>query len=141
MQKFWLGVVSKEHVEKGVEWGICQVCHGKAAPLKRMKKGDYLLYYSPKYSLNGAKKLQAFTAIGKMKDDEVYQVEQCPGFTPYRKDVEYYPAVRDCPLENVRNHPDWKIYASQIRYGHLEISKDFFMYVFNQMRTDRAVEE
>ena len=69
MTRFWIGVVSKEHVLRGVEGGFCQVCHGKKAPLNRMKKGDYLLYYSPKYQLNGQEKLQAFTAIGKILDD------------------------------------------------------------------------
>ena len=53
MTRFWIGVVSKEHVLRGVEGGFCQVCHGKKAPLNRMEKGDYLLYYSPKYQLNG----------------------------------------------------------------------------------------
>jgi len=51
MAKFWIGVVSKEHVLRGVEGGFCQVCHGKKGPLNRMKKGDYLLYYSPKYQM------------------------------------------------------------------------------------------
>ena len=45
MTKFWVGVVSKEHVQRGVKGGFCQVCHGKKGPLNRMKKGDYLLYY------------------------------------------------------------------------------------------------
>lgn len=29
MTKFWVGVVSKEHVQRGVTGGFCQVCHGK----------------------------------------------------------------------------------------------------------------
>ena len=44
--KFWIGTVSKEHVMKGVAGGFCQVCHGKQAPLNRMKKGDFLIYYN-----------------------------------------------------------------------------------------------
>ena len=39
MTRFWVGVVSKEHVLRGVEGGFCQVCHGKKAPLNRMKGG------------------------------------------------------------------------------------------------------
>lgn len=38
MTKFWVGVVSKEHVQRGVKGGFCQVCHGKKGPLNRMKK-------------------------------------------------------------------------------------------------------
>ena len=47
-----------------------------------MKKGDYLLYYSPKYDMNGQDKLQAFVAVGKIIDDKAYQVEQFEGFFP-----------------------------------------------------------
>ena len=51
MARFWIGVVSENHVKIGVKGGFCQVCHGKGAPLRRMNKGDYLLYYSPKIDL------------------------------------------------------------------------------------------
>ena len=134
MTRFWVGVVSKEHVLRGVEGSFCQVCHGKKAPLNRMKKGDYLLYYSPKYQLNGQEKLQAFTAVGKILDDTAYQVEMSEGFFPFRRDVSYYQPVKDCHIEQVRTHPEWRQYASQIRYGHFEVSKEFFLYVFEQMK-------
>ena len=136
MTRFWIGVVSKEHVLRGVEGGFCQVCHGKKAPLNRMKKGDYLLYYSPKYQLNGQEKLQAFIAVGKILDDTTYQVEMFEGFVPFRRDVSYYQLVKDCTIEQVRQHPQWRQYASQLRYGHFEVSKDFFLYVFDQMKVD-----
>lgn len=136
MTRFWVGVVSKEHVLRGIEGGFCQVCHGKKAPLNRMKKGDYLLYYSPKYQLNGQEKLQAFTAVGKILDDTAYQVEMFEDFFPFRRDVSYYQPVKDCHIEQVRTHPEWRQYASQIRYGHFEVSKEFFLYVFEQMKEE-----
>ena len=126
MTRFWIGVVSKEHVLRGVEGGFCQLCHGKKAPLNRMKKGDYLLYYSPKYQMNDQEKLQNFTAVGKILDDTAYQVEMFEDFFPFRRDVSYYQPVIDCPIEQVR----------QLRYGHFEVSKDFFLYVFDQMKVD-----
>ncbi|MBP2621998.1 EVE domain-containing protein [Streptococcus panodentis] len=134
MPRFWVGVVSKEHVLKGVEGGFCQVCHGKGGPLNRMKKGDYLLYYSPKYQLNGKEKLQAFVAAGKILDDQAYQVQMFEDFFPFRRDVAYYQPVKDCPIEQARQHPEWRQYATQLRYGHFEVSKDFFLYIFNQMK-------
>jgi len=69
--KYWMGTVSKEHVMIGVEGNFCQLCHGKSTPLKRMKKGDILIYYSPKISLNSDVKFQEITAIGKIKDENV----------------------------------------------------------------------
>ena len=134
MVRFWIGVVSENHVKRGLEGEFCQVCHAKGGPLKRMKKGDYLLYYSPKVALDSNQKLQAFTAVGKMKDDRVYQFEMAPDFIPFRRDVEYFQPVRSCPIEVARQHPDWKTYAKQLRYGHFEVSCDFFMYIFDYMK-------
>nr|MCH9703347.1 EVE domain-containing protein [Chlamydiota bacterium] len=42
--KYWIGVASHEHVKRGEADGFCQVCHGKGAPLRRMKPGDLLVY-------------------------------------------------------------------------------------------------
>ena len=134
MVKFWVGVASSNHVDLAVTDGFCQVCHGKGGPLRRMAKGDYLLYYSPKLDMTKPDKLQAFTAVGKMVDDEVYEIEQFPGFVPFRRQVRYYQPVQPCFLDRVRQHPEWPDYAGKIRYGHFEVSKDFFMYVFNLMR-------
>ena len=64
--KYWIGTVSKEHVLRGAAGGFCQVCHGKAAPLNRMQRVDWLLYYSPKIRLDGHDKLQSFTALGQI---------------------------------------------------------------------------
>jgi hypothetical protein len=63
--KYWLGVVSKEHVLKGVQDSFAQVCHGKKAPLMRMQTGDWLIYYSPGFKV-GKSDLKSFTAIGKI---------------------------------------------------------------------------
>jgi hypothetical protein len=65
----WLGVVSKQHVQRGVSGGFAQVCHGKAQPLRRMKAGDWLVYYSPALEMGGTP-LRAFTALGQRPDQE-----------------------------------------------------------------------
>jgi hypothetical protein len=67
-ERYWIGVESHKHVKIGVAGGFAQLCHGKSAPLKRMKKGDWLIYYSPKTSMTGAP-LQAFTALGQVCGD------------------------------------------------------------------------
>ena len=71
--RYWLIVVSKNHVMNGVRWGIAQANHGKAAPLKRMRVGDGIVYYSPKVEFESNEKLQAFTAIGEVTGESVYQ--------------------------------------------------------------------
>jgi hypothetical protein len=39
--KHWLTVARAEHVRRGQAEGFMQVCHGKAAPLKRIQPGDW----------------------------------------------------------------------------------------------------
>ena len=51
--KFWIVVVSKDHMEIGKRLNIVQANHGKAAPMKRMVPGDLILFYSPKIHFEG----------------------------------------------------------------------------------------
>lgn len=103
-----------------------------------MSEGDFLLYYSPKTSRSGSKKLQAFTAAGKMLDDDIFTHFENENFQPDRRKVFYYQPVRPCPIEYVREHPEWKNYATQLRYGLFEVSRDFYLYVFNYMKDVNA---
>ena len=135
MTKYWIGTVSQEHVLRGVAGGFCQVCHGKAAPLNRMRRGDWLLYYSPKIRMDGAEKLQAFTAFGQITDDTAYPFQMSETFIPFRRNVEYAETRRNCPIDIIRTHPEWKKYASMLRYGHFEISRDFFDFVRTHMQS------
>ncbi len=129
MTKFFIGVVSKEHVLIGVKAGIAQIGHGKRTGLARMHKGDWLVYYSPKIALDSNEKLQAFTAIGQMVDDEIYQVEISPTFKPFRRKVKYL-HVHDTPiapliekLSFIKNKNQW---GYIFRYGLVEITTEDF---------------
>lgn len=135
MTKYWLGVVSKEHVQRGVQGGFAQVCHGKCAPLKRMKAGDWLIYYSPKISMEGNTACKQFTAIGQIKTGDVYQVEMFPGFKPFRIDVQYVSctavSITDLmqQLELTQN-PHW---GFMLRRGLVELSEADFVTISQNM--------
>jgi hypothetical protein len=75
-----------------VAGGFAQANHGKLAPLRRMKEGDWLIYYSPKMEFGKDEPCQKFTAIGQVKDDAIYQVDMGDGFVPYRRAVDF----REC---------------------------------------------
>jgi hypothetical protein len=64
MSRNWVAVASAEHVRIGRSHGFMQVCHGKAAPLRRVQPGDRVVYYSPTFAFRGRDGLQSFTAIG-----------------------------------------------------------------------------
>jgi hypothetical protein len=74
-----VNTISRDHVRLSVEGGFTQAGHGKPSGLKRLKADDWLVYYSPKTSLRDGEPLQAFTAMGRVLDEELYQVEQAPG--------------------------------------------------------------
>ena len=69
-----------------------QVCHGKTAPLRQIRPGDRVIYYSPTVTFGAKDYLQAFTAIGVARDGAPYQVEMENGFRPWRRDVDWQPA-------------------------------------------------
>jgi hypothetical protein len=129
MPKYWINVISKEHVLIGVREGITQSGHGKEAPLKRMKKDDWIIFYSPKQSLEGDEKLQAFTAIGQIADDAIYQYEMSPTFKPFRRNV-HFKKAQEVPIQPLVDSlafiQDKKHWGFMFRFGLFEISqKDF----------------
>lgn len=123
----FIGVVSRGHVMRGVAGGFAQVCHGKQAPLQRMKAGDWFIYYSPATEMRGGEPLRAFTAIGRVHERSAYQVDLGEGFTPYRRDIDYVPGARQVPLSALahalhfaRPGSNWGMLA---RRGHFEIDQ------------------
>ena len=123
----WLGVVSRTHVQRGVAGGFAQVCHGKAQPLRRMRAGDWLIYYSPTTEMGG-EALRAFTAIGEIADDEVFKHDMGGGFVPFRRCVRYATA-RQVPLADLEDNLDLcaqRNWGMALRRGHLLLTpRDF----------------
>ena len=50
-RKYWIAVASAERVRRGRGEGFMQINHGKAAPLKRVKLDDRVVFYSPALTL------------------------------------------------------------------------------------------
>ena len=134
--QYWIGVASKNHVATVTELGICQFCHGKPGPAKRLKKGDFVIYYSPKVTMNGAESYQKFTAIGSVQDSSPYQVEQAPGFMPFRRNIKYFefthadikPLIQS--LAFIQNKQSW---GYVFRYGFFAIDEESFKAIAHAM--------
>ncbi len=90
--RFWINTVSRDHVQAGADGGFTQADHGKETRLRRLERGDYVAFYSPRTSYPEGEPLQAFTAVGRILDDEPYRVEMTPAFHPWRRNVAYLPA-------------------------------------------------
>jgi hypothetical protein len=87
--KYWINTISRDHVERGVQGGFTQANHGKSTNLKRLKKGDWMVFYSPRTSNEDGQILRNFTAIGQVQDEEPYQIQMMPGFRPWRRNIEF----------------------------------------------------
>jgi hypothetical protein len=129
--KHWIAVASAEHVRRGRAGGFMQVCHGKAAPLRRMKPGDGVVYYSPAETFRGSDRLRAFTAIGRVGDSEPYTCDMGGGFIPFRRDVTWMSGA-ETPIEPLLPildlSTDRRNWGYQLRFGLVEIStRDFHL--------------
>jgi len=127
MSANWIAVASAEHVAIGRAGGFMQVGHGKGVPLKRLHAGDRIAYYSPVREFGGRDLCQAFTAVGVVRDERVYQGNMGGGFQPFRRDVDWFDA-REAPihpladrLSFMQGKTNWG-YA--FRFGLLKVSSD-----------------
>ncbi|OJH35683.1 EVE domain-containing protein [Cystobacter ferrugineus] len=125
MSRNWIAVASAEHVLRGREAGFMQICHGKAAPLRRLQPGDRVIYYSPTVSFQGKDRLQAFTALGIVKPGEPYVFDMGGGFHPFRREVTWLPA-RVAPIQPLLESLDFSAGARnwgyRLRFGLFSIS-------------------
>ncbi len=132
--RYWLGVVSRQHVRRGVELGIAQVGHGKRSPLERMEPGDGLVYYSPRDQLRAGTPVKAFTALGRIVDAEVWQADE-GSFRPWRRRVDYLEG-REAPIGpllgvlDLTSSPHW---GHALRRGLLDLTEHDFEVIRRSM--------
>lgn len=134
--RFWVAVASREHVLAGVEGGFCQVNHGKEAPLRRMRPGDGIVYYSPKMKYGQPQTCQSFTALGRIMDDFVFSVDMGRDFVPFRRRVQFLPC-QEAPILPLINEmsfiKDKQRWGYPLRVGLLQVSQDDFLRIAQAM--------
>jgi hypothetical protein len=125
IKRNWIGVASAEHVRVGRAGGFMQLCHGKAAPLRRVLPGDRIAYYAPSIAFRGKEKCQSFVSLGIVRAGEPYKFDMGGGFVPFRRDVDWLPA-EETPihpllgiLDFTRDQANW---GYQLRFGLFAIS-------------------
>lgn len=129
-RSYWLAVASAEHVRVGRRHGFMQVNHGKRAPLKRIKPGDGVVYYSPSTKMGEKDGFQSFTAIGFVREGEPYLGEMGCG-KAYRKDVDWL----DAPEQPLRPLMGWldftqdKNWGYKLRFGLVEFGQSDFEFL------------
>jgi hypothetical protein len=133
---YWLGVVQREHVLRGMSLGIAQTSHGARSGIQRMHAGDGLVYYSPKTAYPTGDRLRQFTAIGTIAPGEPWQEEEGQ-FTPWRRAVEYDTTAVAAPIEPLldvldltRGNRNWGLV---MRRGQVELSEQDFRTIAREM--------
>jgi hypothetical protein len=141
-EHYWIVVASKDHAMRGVAGGFMQANHGKQAPLKRMKPDDWVIFYSPKQFLESDEKCQAFTAIGQVSDDEIYQYAMTEDFVAFRRNIRFYPCqeISILPfIDDLEFIPNKKSWGYPFRFGFFEIGKhDFDLISKNMLDKDNG---
>jgi len=134
-RRYWLGVVSRDHVQRGVALGIAQIGHGTKAGLMRLRPGDGFVYYSPREGLGSGAAIRAFTAVGTVADTPPWQADE-GDFKPWRRAVEYVPDVCEIPIDELRatldltRRPNW---GYQLRRGLVPITHADFEHIRDAM--------
>jgi EVE domain len=127
--RYWIAVASAEHVRRGKAEGFMQVNHGKAAPLKRIKPSDYVIYYSPVEIYASKEPYRHFTAIGEVKPGDPYQGDMGEGFKPFRRNVDWCEA-KEIPITPLLDKLEFSAgkrnWGYQLRFGLFEISEHDF---------------
>ncbi len=135
-KRYWVGVASRDHVMKAIQGGFAQLCHGKETPLKRMNKGDWIIYYSPKVNLKENTPCQTFTALGKVVDHRIFQFDMENDFQPFRRHIHFIHST-EIPIRPLLPYlsfiKDEKRWGCSFRFGHFEISEKDFQLIAQKM--------
>jgi hypothetical protein len=132
-----VNTISNNHVQLGVAGGFTQANHGSPHNLIRMQKGDGIVFYSPRQSIDGRMPLQEFTALGIVTDDRPYQVTISEEFRPFRRTIAFESVV-SVPIKPLINNlsfrADKQNWGFIFRRGMFEIPKVDFTRIASALR-------
>jgi hypothetical protein len=101
-----------------------------------MKKGDWIIYYSPTIKFGEKEPCRSFTAIGQITGDKPYAFRMSDDFIPYRIDVKFFPG-QETPiiplLDELSFIQDKKKWGFPFRRGCFSISETDFVLIANEM--------
>lgn len=133
---YWINTVSLDHVARGVAGGFTQANHGKPHMLRKMARGDWIVFYSPRTTYPDGPPLRAFTAIGQVSDDAPYQAEMTPDFHPWRRAVDFQ-ACEETPIRPLLDDLDFvedkKRWGYRFRFGVFQIDQHDFEVIRSAM--------
>ena len=142
MSACWINAVCRDHALAGRDGGFTQAGHGSDRTLKRLARGDRIVFYSPRERLDGGAPVQAFTALGTVADDACYRATMSPDFHPWRRTVAFETDVSEAPvrplLEALSFVSDPKRWGLPFRRGLFAVPERDFLRIARAMGADGA---
>jgi EVE domain len=137
--KYWINVITKDHVLTGMSGGFMQANHGAETTLQTLREGDIVFFYSPGTLFRAGEILQAFTAIARVEDGEAHQVTLSARMKPWRRmvtslrceEAAIKPLIPD--LDFISDKAHWGL---SLRGGLFEIGKDDAQRIATAMKAD-----
>ena len=131
--RYWVNTISRNHVQAGAAGGFTQADHGRETRLKKLAKGDAIVFYSPRADIQAGETVQRFTGVAQILDDEPFR-ENDEG--PWRRRAKFAqaneapvaPLIED--LEFIRNKKSWGVV---FRRGFFEIGENDFRRITSAM--------
>jgi hypothetical protein len=137
--KYWISVISRDHVHAGMAGGFTQANHGAQTNLQLLREGDVIFFYSPGTLFRAGTILQAFTAVARVAGGEAHQVTLSPRMKPWRRHVtpiasEETPITPLIPaLQFIADKANWGL---SLRRGLFEIGEDDAQRIAAAMRAE-----
>lgn len=129
MTNYWILIDTKQRAKRSIIENIAQESHGKAHPLRRMKAGDGVLYYSPKFESGNTTPCQSFTAIGCVTGEDVYKIDMRDAKKIHRRSAKYLNA-KDAPIAPLISRltfiKDKERWGNIFKFGILRIPAEDF---------------
>ncbi len=137
--RYWISTISLAHVQNGIAGAFTQADHGKNSRLKRLTKGDAIVFYPPRTEMRAGPPVQRFTAIGEVVDDAPYQTDA----GPWRRGMKFL-SCAETPIQPLIEHLDFirnkKSWGFTFRRGFFEIAESDFKTIAEAMKTGETAE-
>jgi hypothetical protein len=134
--QYWIAVLCRDLAERARAGGYAELSQGRAGILELLHAGDGYITYSPRTADPKGEPLQAFTALGFVRDGKLYRESASDGSQAFRLAVDYV-ATRPAPVKPmleeltfIRNRRYW---GAAFRFGALRIGGPDFTRIATAM--------
>ena len=106
MARYFLGLAERLHARMCMEAGVVVLGIKGPAGVKKLSPGDGVVYYSPKTEPDG-ETLQAFTAIGEVVGEDIYERSFGGDTLIWVRNMEWQPDVHEAPIRPLLEDLSW----------------------------------